>query len=139
MAKQTGREMLLAIWDGVSAYRVIAGITAKTIGIGNNLIDVSTPDATTPANIVDTELMAGNRSFSISGDITFEDDAAFADLEAVAIANPPSENFRVTIPSLATYTGSFFVESLDLTGATEGAVTGSVSLKSSGLITRAAI
>lgn len=139
MAKQNGREMLLAVWDGVSAYSVIAGITAKSLAINNNLIDVSTPDAATPANIIESESLAGIRSFSVSGDITFEDDAAFGLAEAAARANPPSEQFQITIPDYGTYTGTWFIESLEYSGDMEGAVLATISLKASGTITFATV
>ncbi len=138
MAEQKGREMLLEIWTG-SAYVAIAGITAKRLAFNNNLIDITTPNASTPGDRLDAKFMEGIHSMEVSGDIVFEDDAAFGALETVALAATPSEQFRLTIPSLATYTATMFVESLEYNGEMEGAVTATVSLKTSGVVTRAAI
>ena len=48
MAKQKGREMILEIWDGSSAYVAIAGLKTKGMTFGVNLVDVTTADAATP-------------------------------------------------------------------------------------------
>lgn len=135
MAKQKGREMILAIWDGVSAYSPIAGVTAKTIGINNNLIDVTTPNVASPGGKLWSESMEGITSLSISGELVFEDDAAFGLLHTKAIAATPSEQFEVDVANFGVYVGTFFVESLELSGGMEGAITASVSLKSSGAVT----
>lgn len=139
MAKQNAREMLLGIWNGISAYTVIAGLTSKAITINNSLVDVTTPDATTPSNMLASESLAGIRSFTISGQLVFEDDTGFADLQAAALASPPSDQFQITIPNFGTYTGTFFVESLEHSADLEGGVGASVSLKGSGAIVFAVV
>ncbi len=138
MAKQKGREMILEIWSG-SAFVAIAGLKTKGLEMTNALVDVTTPNPATPGDRLEEELWEGIHSKTISADGIFEDDTAFGLLEAVALAATPSEQFRLTVPSFATYTGSFFVENLQFTGEMEGALTASFTLRGNGTITRAAI
>jgi len=51
----------------------------------------------------------------------------------------PKGNFKVTVPAFGTYSGSFYVESLEWGGETEGGVTYSISLTSTGAVTFTAI
>jgi len=139
MTKQKGREMLLAISDGAAGFDVIAGITAKTLSINNNLVDVSTPNAAAPGDIIVSESQTGIRTFAVSGDIIFETTVEAGKVEATSRANPPSDQFQVTIPGYGTYTAVWMVESFEWSGEQEGAVQATISLKASGDITFAAV
>ncbi len=136
MAKQLGRAMLLKIRNvGDTAFISLAGINSKSMTINNNHIDATTPDATTPGGAIWTELLDGVKNFSVSGDGIFVDEAAELQLNTVALASPPSVDFQVVIPDFGTFEGTFLIASLDYGGDSEGALTFSTSLASSGEIT----
>ena len=136
MAKQLGRSMLIKIdaADGLS-YLPLAGLNSKSLTINNNPIDVTTPDASTPGGVLWTELLDGVKNISVSGDGIFIDEAAELQLNAVAMASPPEDEFQIVVPSFGTFEGVFQVTSLDYGGETEGGQTFSLSLASNGAIT----
>ena len=137
MAKQLGRAYLLKIGDGAGSevFSALAGINSKSLTINNSAIDVTTPDASTPAGVLFAESLNGLKSMSISADGVFVDETAEARLNTVAMAADPIANFQVIVPDFGTYAGSFRVISLDFGGDTEGGVTFSTSLESTGAVT----
>ena len=142
MAKQLGRALLVKIGDGASpteAFANLCGLNSKAITINNSLIDVTTPDCTTPAGVLFTESLNGVKNITISGDGYFEDSVTELRMNTVAMQADPKSNFTVTIPAFGTYAGSFYVESLEFGGETEGGVTYSISLASTGTVMFTAI
>lgn len=136
MAKQLGRAMLLKIRNvGDTDFEALAGLNSKSLTINNNPIDVTTPDATTPGGALWTELLDGLKNVSVSGDGFFVDEAAELQMNTVAMASPPESTFEIVVPSFGTFAGTFQIASLDFGGETEGGVSFSVSLVSSGEIT----
>ena len=113
MAKQLGRALLVKIGDGEvsEVFANLCGLNSKSLTINNSSIDVTTPDCTTPEGTLATESLAGLKSFSLSGNGFFE----------------------------GTYAGAFRITSLEFGGETEGGVTYSVSLESTGAVTFAAL
>jgi|TARA_R110000822_G_C15240174_1_gene486276 TP901-1 family phage major tail protein len=142
MAKQLGRSLLLKIGDGASpdVYTAFAGLNSKSLTVNNSAIDVTTPDATTPGGALWAESLNGLKAVSVSGDGIFLDEAAQEGrLNTIAMAADPSANFQILVPGFGTYTGGFRVTSFEFGGETEGAVTFSLSLESSGETVFAAV
>lgn len=137
MAKQLGRAMLLQIElvAGGGSFSNLCGINSKSLTINRTSIDVTTPNCTTPEGLLFTETMAGLFNVGVSGDGFFEDSTAEARMNTVAMAADNVANFKVVVPDFGTYAGAFRIASLEFGGETEGGVTYSISLESSGTVT----
>lgn len=135
MAKQLGRALLVKIYDGTTDHDNLCGLNSKSLTINNTSIDVTTPDCTTPGGVLWTETLNGVKNVSVSGDGFFEDSAAEARMNTVAMAADNSTTFEIVVPDFGTYSGTFRIDSVDFGGETEGGVTYSISLSSSGAVT----
>lgn len=135
MAKQLGRALLVKIDDGAGTKNNLCGLNSKSLTINNSSIDVTTPDCTTPEGALYTETLAGLKNVSVSGDGFFEDSTAEARMNTVAMAADNSTTFEVVVPDFGTYAGTFRITSVEFGGETEGGVTYSLSLESSGAVT----
>src|SRR6056297_504425 len=137
MAKQLGRALLVKIGDGEvsETFTNLCGLNSKSLTINNSAIDVTTPDCTTPEGALWTETLAGLKNVSVSGDGFFEDSAAEARMNTVAMQNDNQANFEIVVPDFGTYAGAFRLTSFEFGGETEGGVTYSVSLESTGVVT----
>ena len=135
MAKQLGRALLVKIDDGAGTLSNLCGLNSKSFTLNNSSIDVTTPDCTTPEGALYTQTLAGLKNASVSGDGFFEDSTTEARMNTVAMSNDNSTNFEIVIPDFGTYAGAFRITSLEFGGETEGGVTYSVALESTGAIT----
>lgn len=137
MAKQLGRALLVKIGDGASpeVFSNLCGLNSKSLTINNSSIDVTTPDCTTPGGALWTETLNGLKNVSVTGDGFFEDSASELRMNTVAMAADNVCNFQIVVPAFGTYAGAFRIASLDFGGETEGGVTYSVSLESTGAVT----
>lgn len=137
MAKQLGRALLVKIGDGdpSETFSNLCGLNSKSLTINNSSIDVTTPDCTTPEGALFTATLAGLKNVSISGNGFFEDSTTEARMNTVAMANDNQANFQVVVPDFGTYAGAFRITSLEFGGETEGGVTYSLSLESTGAVT----
>lgn len=137
MAKQLGRAMLVKIGDGESseAFANLCGLNSKSLTINNSSIDVTTPDCTTPEGTLWTETLAGLKNLSLSGNGFFEDSTTELRMNTVAMATDNQCNMQVVIPDFGTYAGAFRITSVEFGGETEGGVTYSLSLESTGAVT----
>lgn len=137
MAKQLGRALLVKIGDGQAseAFSNLCGLNSKSLTINNSSIDVTTPDCTTPEGALWTETLNGLKNVSVSGDGYFEDSTAEARMNTVAMSADNACNFQIIVPNFGTYAGSFRIASLEFGGETEGGVTYSISLESTGAVT----
>ncbi len=137
MAKQLGRALLVKIGEGAvsETFSNLCGLNSKSLTINNSSIDVTTPDCTTPEGALWTETLAGLKNVSVSGDGFFEDSTAEARMNTVAMQNDNSCNFQVVVPDFGTYAGAFRIASVEFGGETEGGVTYSLSLESTGTVT----
>ena len=137
MAKQLGRALLVKISDGASpeVFANLCGLNSKTLTINNSMIDVTTPDCTTPEGALWTESLGGLKSVSVSGDGFFEDSTTEARMNTVSMLADAKTNFQIIVPSFGTYAGAFYIESLEFGGETEGGVTYSLTLASTGAVT----
>tara|TARA_R110000803_G_scaffold72752_4_gene136463 strand:- start:198 stop:623 length:426 start_codon:yes stop_codon:yes gene_type:complete len=141
MAKQLGRALLLKIGDDASpeVFANLAGINSKSLTINNASIDVTTPDASSPEGALWTETLNGVKNVSLSGDGFFTDSTTELRMNTVAMANDNVCNFTVTVPAFGTYSAAFRIASLEFGGESEGGVTYSISLESTGTVAFAAI
>ncbi|GHC12515.1 phage major tail protein, TP901-1 family [Gemmobacter nanjingensis] len=138
MAKQKGRKLLIKIGNGATpteVFTVLCGLTSKTMTINNNEIDVTTADCTDPGGAMWTEVLAGAKRVSVSGNGLFKDEAAEATLNTLAMDDDPIANFQVIVPDFGTFRGGFFVSSVEYGGEQEGGVTYSLALASTGAVT----
>lgn len=137
MAKQLGRALLVKIGDGASpeVFSNLCGLNSKSMTINNSSIDVTTPDCSTPGGALWTETLNGLKNVSVTGDGFFEDSASELRMNTVAMAADNVCNFQIVVPAFGTYAGAFRIASLDFGGETEGGVTYSVSLESTGAVT----
>jgi TP901-1 family phage major tail protein len=140
MAKQLGRALLVKIGDGEAseAFSNLCGLNSKSLTINNSSIDVTTPDCSTPGGALWTETLNGLKNVSVSGDGYFEDSNAEARMNTVTMGADNACNFQIIVPDFGTYAGSFRIASLEFGGETEGGVTYSLSLESTGAVTFAA-
>ena len=137
MAKQLGRALLVKIGDGADpeVFSNLCGLNSKSLTINNSAIDVTTPDCTTPEGALWTETLAGLKNVSVSGDGFFEDSTAEARMNTVVMQADNQCNFEVIVPDFGTYAGAFRITSVEFGGETEGGVTYSISLESTGTVT----
>jgi TP901-1 family phage major tail protein len=137
MAKQLGRALLVKIGDGADpeVFSNLCGLNSKALTINNSSIDVTTPDCSTPGGALWTETLNGLKNVTVTGDGFFEDSASESRMNTVAMAADNSCNFTVTVPAFGTYAGAFRIASLEFGGETEGGVTYSLSLESTGAVT----
>jgi len=137
MAKQLGRALLVKIGDGEvsETFTNLCGLNSKSLTINNSAIDVTTPDCTSPEGALWTETLAGLKNVSVSGDGFFEDSTAEARMNTVAMQNDNQANFQIVVPDFGTFAGAFRLPTLEFGGETEGGVTYSVSLESTGVVT----
>lgn len=137
MAKQQGRELIIKVGDGeaTETFATLCGVTTKTISINNNEVDVTTPDCTTPGGPLWTEVQNGAKRVTISGSGTFEDSAAEARMNTIALSADATANFQVIVPDFGTFEGAFHVGNFDFSGEMEGGVAYALSLGSSGEVT----
>lgn len=140
MAKQKGQLLLVKIGDGqiTEAFSVLCGMNSKSFTLNNNSFEVTTPNSDNPDGQIWREVMTGVRSLTFSGNGYFEDSAAEARLLAVTNGTGATDtadaiaNFQVIVPGVGTFEGAFHVDSCVYGGETEGGVTYSLSLSSTG-------
>jgi len=137
MAKQLGRALLVKIGDGAGSetFTNLASMNSKSLTINNSSIDVTTPNSSSPEGLLFSESLGGLKNVSVSGDGFFEDSTAEARMNTVAMANDNQANFQIVVPDFGTYAGAFRITSLEFGGETEGGVTYSLSLESTGTVT----
>lgn len=137
MAKQKGRSLLVQIGDGggTEVFTTLCGLTTKSLTINNEEIDVTTADCTTPGGVMWTEVLDGVKRVSVSGNGFFEDSTQETRANTVAMATPPTANFKIVVPAFGTFAGSFFLSSLEWGGEVAGGVTYAISLASTGAVT----
>lgn len=137
MAKQLGRALLVKIGDGADpeVFSNLCGLNSKTLTVNNASIDVTTADCNSPGGAHWTETLAGVKNVSVSGDGFFEDSTAEARMNTVLMQADNKANFEIVVPDFGTYAGAFRITSAEFGGETEGGVTYSLSLESTGAVT----
>ena len=134
MPKLLGRIARLEI-IGSSGTERIGTLTAKTLTIANAPIDATSPPMAGDANLLWQESLQGGKQVSFSGDGVFADSAGERELRRVANLGDPTARFNIDVPRYGIFNGRYRVESLDVSGDTEGAVQFSLSLVSTEAVT----
>lgn len=139
MAKRNGRLMLIRIHDGVTAlpngFEVLCGLTAKTLTINNEEIDVTSADCDNPGNKLWTEVLNGVSRVSVSGSGFSKKDNAEAVLASIAMSTVPEARLRIFVPNIGVFEAQFFVSSSEFGGEQSGGVTFSLTAGSTGSVT----
>ena len=142
MAKFNGNDLVLAIHNTSGSEVKFAHSQSASISFSNSLVDVTTKDSNSWE-----EMISGRKSFSISTD-------GLADFDDVASATATEQfsdyalagtqvffTFERPATGLSTgdlegWSGSAFIESFEISAASDEAVTYSVSLKGTGQLTK---
>lgn len=130
MASLKGSNLVLT-WDGT----VVAGVKSRSISIGNTSIDVTTDDSNAWRELLE-DIGVSNVDLSVSGIMT--DDT----LMTAALTGDVSATASFAFPAAVAGTskalsGTFFMDSFNITGETEAGVTFDCTFKSSGAPTYA--
>lgn len=135
MAKAKGRQLLIKIGDGETSevFDTLCALTAKTLTINNEEIDVTTPDCDAPGGVMWAEVLDGVKRVAVSGNGISKKEDAEARLATVAMASPPVGNLQIIVPNFGTFAGAFFIQSGEFSG--EGSVNFSLSAASTGAVT----
>ena len=134
MAEQLGRDMLVKI-DVAETFTTLCGTRSKSLTINNEVIDVTTPDCTTPGGVLWRKTLDGLKSVSVSFSGVFQDEAAEAAFNTVANSATPRTDFQIILPNFGTYEGEFVITAPSYSGEYTDAVMFDASLESSGPIT----
>ena len=135
MAAAAGRKLVVkydADGVGVGVPVVIAGARTDTFTIANEAIDITSKDDVGIQTLLDD---IGKKSFAISMEGVLKDSTLF-DLAQAAGEGTSLHAFEVDMIGLSTITGTWFINSFEVTGA-EGTdpATFSCALMSSGDMT----
>lgn len=134
MAQKKGRLLLLKkeSTPGSGTFDTnVCGFNARQFTLGNNMVDATLPDCTTPGGVVEEALVYGNQSFGFSGSGRFTDDASHKAVFTDAL-NQNETDYQVEIPGLGTVEGSFLVENYEGSGEAEGNMEFSASFRCNG-------
>lgn len=131
-----GKDFVLQVEDsaGAGTYTTIAGLRAKTFAKAAEAIDATSHGSNQNREIVDG---AGIKSLNVSGSGIMDTDKTTIQRIEDAHDNQTLTNFRLVDSSSGgrTYTASFKITSLEVTGEYNGALEFSISLESSGAVT----
>lgn len=133
MVAQKGRDLLVKLNTTGSTYATIGGARTATLTIGNTQVDITNSD---DAGIRKLLQGAGVTSVSLKLQGVYVDDTYIGTLRTDALTNA-HRNYQIVMPgstSAGTFSGSFMLSSLELTGAYNEAMTQSLTLESAGAI-----
>ena len=129
MPKQNARDLLVK-----SGTEIIAGLTTRTINLNGNLVDITSFDDVDANGTVWRTSLAGIQMLDFDGSGYFADKT-----QAVSFLDAKNGgtylSLEVIVPGLGSFTGSFAVGNLSFGAETEGAVTMSLQMQSSGPVT----
>ncbi|WP_372426720.1 phage major tail protein, TP901-1 family [Salinarimonas chemoclinalis] len=131
MAAQKGKDLLIKIDDGTGAFVTLAGLRARQLALGADLVDVTNAESAGRWR----ELLAGAgvRRAALSGSGVFRDDASDALVRAVFFAGE-IRAYQAIVPDFGTLTGPFQIVSLEYRGEHAGEVTFDAAFESAGEI-----
>ncbi len=131
MTAQKGKDLLLKISDGASAFVTVAGLRTKRIALNADTVDVTDAESTGRWR----ELLggAGVRRASVSGTGIFKDQASDALLRQVFF-DGLLRDWQIFIPGFGVLTGLFQISNLDYRGEHAAEVTFDISLDSAGAL-----
>lgn len=131
MTAQKGKDLLLKISDGASAFITIAGLRTRRIALNADTVDVT--DAESAGRWRELLVGAGVRRASVSGTGIFKDQASDALLRQVFF-DGLLRDWEIVIPGLGALSGPFQISNLDYRGEHATEVTFDISLDSAGPI-----
>lgn len=136
MTAQKGKDLLLKVSDGASAFVTVAGLRTRRIALNADTVDVT--DAESAGRWRELLGGAGVRRASVSGTGIFKDAASDALLRQVFF-DGLLRDWEIVIPGLGVLTGPFQISNLDYRGEHAAEVTFDISLDSAGAIAFTAI
>ena len=130
MTATLGRLLALQLdTTGAGAYQTIASLRTKSLKIANEAVDVT--DADSPNQWRELLANAGVKSMEISFAGLFDDGVYINQVNTLALAGT-IRNWRITHPSLGTYTGLMQISGFELAGEYNGALEFTATLESAG-------
>ncbi len=136
MAYQKGSDMLLQCdTNGSGSYSTVAAIQTTTLRLNSDTVEVTNQGS--PNKFRQLLAGAGIKRLSISGQGVF-DDSAVENTMLTYARDGTIRNWRVTVPTLGTFTANFQVTQIEYAGRHQGEVQWSMSLESAGDLTYAA-
>lgn len=129
MVAFAGRDLRIKYDPGTGAV-LVAGARTDSLSISNTSIDITDKDDAGVITLLD-EVGTKGLSASMSGVLKDSTLIALADGAGTGAA---LHDFVIEVGSLRTYTGSFFIDSFEVTGEQEDAATFSMSITSSGAV-----
>jgi TP901-1 family phage major tail protein len=130
MAKQAGKSIAVSIETSTpGTYVAFGGLTAKSVRLGANTIDVTDSDST---DLWD-ELLdgGGTKNWEITASGRFNDDSAIERARGLFMTGT-LETFRFFIPSWGTLEGNCAITALEFAGNHDAEVTQSMTFRGSG-------
>ena len=133
MGKKNSRGLLIKIGDGEESetFTAFAALTAKSVKIGNERIDVTT-EGIDPDAAIWRETIDGTKSVSFSGDYTLVKDVPEVRLAEVGMSKEAVANFQLVVPNVGPFSAAY---SLEAEYSGDGAMKGSMSGESTGVVT----
>ncbi len=131
MAAQKGKDLLLKISDGASAFVTVAGLRTRRLALNADTVDVT--DAESSGRWRELLEGAGVKRASVSGTGVFKDQASDALLRQVFFDGLLRE-WQIVIPGFGVLAGLFQIANLDYRGEQAGEVTFDISLESAGAL-----
>ena len=134
MTAQAGNSILLKRHDG-SSFVTVGAMRTKSIKVNGETVDITHDGSSGWRTLLEG---AGVRSMSVTGNGVFD---SASDQEAVYddLVAGTHTSWELTVPGWATFTADFQVTDLEISGDANQEVTFSMSLESSGAITKADI
>lgn len=135
MTSQAGIEMLLKVDTAASGgptYTTVAGVQAKSIRMGTDVVDVTHGDATDRFRRLLGK--GGVRKVSIQASGVFDSSAVASKIidywDATSV-----KSWQMIVPGLGTFAGTFQIANLDYSGPHEKEISFSIQLESASTIT----
>ncbi|PPD44499.1 MAG: phage major tail protein, TP901-1 family [Methylocystis sp.] len=136
MAAQKGKDLLLKISDGASAFVTVAGLRTRRLALNADTVDVT--DAESAGRWRELLGGAGVRRASLSGTGIFKDQDSDALIRQLFF-DGLLRDWQIVIPGLGLLAGPFQISNLDYRGEYAGEVTFDITLDSAGALTFTAL
>ncbi|MEM1372637.1 MAG: phage tail tube protein [Pseudomonadota bacterium] len=129
-----GRELIIKVTDGASAFDTVCVTEARSLTINNNIIDISKPDCANPANKLVYSGKYGMQRVSFQGDGAFVNNAAKKRVMGNGV-DQVTEAYQVVVPGWGMFQGDAQLETVGFNGAKEGELQASFTATFTGAIT----
>ncbi len=136
MAAQKGKDILLKISDGASAFVTVAGLRTKRLALNADTVDAT--DAESAGRWRELLAGAGVKRASVSGAGIFKDQASDALLQQVFF-DGLIRDWQILVPNFGIIAGAFQIVNLDYRGEHASEATFDITLESAGALTFTAI